>query len=74
MNMIISDPLFLPSLSKPHHYYPNFSQETTRYNSEVKLRTRFNNISSSQQKQFSSPVLQTNSLTINESLPVRIQY
>ncbi len=66
MELIIAEPLFLPSLLKSHHhhhYYPLPPPHSENSNYGVKLRNRPMNIYYQEQ----SP------LTIEESRPVRIK-
>jgi hypothetical protein len=77
MELIIAEPLFLPSLLKSHHYYhTDYSLREAECNRSenpnyaVKLRNRSMDIHSQQP----TPLSKTGSLTIDESPPVRIKY
>ena len=63
MELIIAEPLFLPSLLKSHHHRHYYHPHSEYSNYEVKLRNRPMNIHYQQQ----TP------LTIDESRPVRIK-
>ncbi len=60
MELIIAEPLFLPSLLKSHHHYYHRHPHSENTNYEVKLRNRPMDI-------------QQTPLSIDESLPVRIK-
>ena len=91
MELIISEPHFLPSLLKSHHHYyhksSDYASKEAECNNpknkiqEVKLRNNNNNnrpIDIHQQQQNpispSITVSKIGSLTIDESLPVRIKH
>jgi len=89
MELIIGEPHFLPSLLKSHHYYhksSDYASKEAEYNNpktkiqEVKLRNHNNRSINIHQQQQQNPISKPTtmpkigSLTIDESLPVRIKY
>jgi hypothetical protein len=87
MELIIAEPVFLPSLLKSHHYYhesSGYSSKEAECSSpenkihDVKLRIHRNKPVDIHRRRprispSTTPMSNTNSLTINESLPVRIK-
>jgi hypothetical protein len=85
MELFIGEPILLPSLLKSHHYYhesSGYSSKEAEYSSpenkiqDVKLRLHRNKPIDTHRRRpkISTSISNTNSLTINESLPVRIKY
>ncbi len=86
MELIIAEPLFLPSLVKSHHYYhesSGYSSKEAECNSpknkihEVKLRIHNNRLVDMHHQSTpisTSTISKTDSSTVDESLPVRIKY